>query len=222
MVPNSSRERYCRWQLEELLSRHPGLRIVPSGGDTLTLRGDIGFRLQGPRHRPIEDTYTVELQIPSRFPEELPTAKETGGRLPASFHKFEGGSLCVGAPTALRVKLAQSPTLPTYVDEFVVPYLFGYSYFVEHGEMPFGELAHGRTGILDYLAELFGSEQSEQAYEFLHLASLKRRDANKHVCPCRSGRRLGRCHNGWVNDLRDRLGRSWFRGEYSRVIKQHS
>lgn len=222
MVTDSIRERYSRWRLEELLIRHPGLRIVPSGGDSLTLSGDISFRVQGPNHGPIEDTYAVELQVPPRFPEALPTARETGGRIPASFHKFTGGGLCLGAPTALRVKLAQSPTLSTYVDDFVVPYLFGYSYFVKHGAMPFGELAHGSTGILECLAELFGAAHTKDAHEFLRLASLKRRDANKRLCPCGSGRRLGRCHNRGVNDFRDRLGRSWFRAEYLRVLEQHS
>jgi hypothetical protein len=47
--------------------------------------------------------------------------------------------------------------------------------------------------------------------EFVRLAALRRREANKHPCPCGSGRRLGRCHNRRVNHLRGRLGRSWFR-----------
>jgi hypothetical protein len=221
-VANEIRERYRRWQLEELLTRHPGLRIVPSGDDRLTLSGNISFSLQGPNHEPIEDTYRVELQVPPDFPQELPTALETGRRIPTSFHKFKGGALCLGAPTALRMKLAQSPTLPTYVDKLVVPYLFGYSYFLQHGEMPFGELAHGATGILEYLAELFGASNSKGSHDFLRLASLKKREANKQLCPCRSGRRLGRCHNRQVNDLRDHFGRSWFRHEYSRAMKQHS
>ena len=218
VVTESIRERYSRWRLDELLLRHPGLRIVPSRGDGLTLSGDIGFRLRGPSHGPIEDTYSVEFHVPPNFPEALPTAREMGGRIPDTFHKLEGGWLCLGAPTALRMKLTLSPTLPTFVDEFVVPYLFGHSYFVKHGAMPFGELAHGRKGILEYLAELFGGASSSRAYEFLRLGSMKRRDANKHLCPCRSGRRLGRCHNRRVNHLRDRMGRRWLRDEYARIM----
>jgi hypothetical protein len=221
-VPETIRERYSRWQLEQLLIQHPGLRIVPSSGDDLTVSGAIDFRLQGPHHEPIEDRYAVELKIPPSFPGELPVARETGGLIPSSFHKFKDGGLCLGAPTALRLRLAQSPTLLTYVDEFVVPYLFGYSYFVNHGVLPFGELAHGPKGILEYIAELFGATNIEQAYQFLHLASLKKRDANQHPCPCLSGRRLGRCHNHPVSDLRDRLGRRWFRAEYARVTGQQS
>jgi len=219
-VSDSTRARYCHWQLAELLNRHPGLRISPSANDRLILKGDVSFRLQGPSHEPIGDSYIVELQIPQRFPEELPSARELGDRIPAWFHKFEGVWLCLGAPTALRLRLSQSRTLTTYVDDFVVPYLFGYSYFARHGEMPFGELAHGSPGILDYLAELFGSEQRQDAHEFLRLASLKKREANKCACPCRSGLRLGRCHHRRVSSLREELGRKWFRDEHRTVIRQ--
>ena len=83
--------------------------------------------------------------------------------------------------------------------------------------MPFGELAHGVQGIREYLAELFGSKSSQNAHEFIYLASLQKRRANKLPCPCGSGRRLGRCHHLRVNSLRAQFGRLWFRDEYKRV-----
>lgn len=45
------------------------------------------------------------------------------------------------------------------------------------------------------------------AIPYCTLATMKRRRANKQLCPCGSGRRLGRCHNRKVNVLRDRVGR---------------
>jgi hypothetical protein len=218
-VPSSIRTLYDQWQLDELLGKHPGLRIIPSDDAALILSGEIAFNGQGPRPEPIEDTYAIRLEVPPDFPDELPTVREIGGRISGSFHKLPDDQLCLGAPTALRLRLTESPTLVTYVDEFVVPYLFSHSFYLAHGEMPFGELAHGDVGLLAHLAELFGSEQSEKAQEFLHLASLRKRDANKHACPCQSGRRLGQCHNARVNELRDRLGRHWFAREYADVLR---
>lgn len=217
MVTNSIGNPYDRWRLDALLKRHTALRVVPSESSTLLLSGELSFDVQGPRNEPINDCYSVEIEIPSCFPSGLPMAKETGGRIPDTFHKLSGGWLCLGAPTALRLTLTQSPTLLTYVDEFLIPYLFGYSHFVKYGEMPFGELDHDSEGIREYIAELFCSEVTNDALAFLQLASMKRREANRHICPCRSGRRLGRCHNRRVNELRGSLSRKWFRGEYSRV-----
>lgn len=214
---DSVRERYGRWRLEELLLRHPGLRIVPTGDDGVVLAGDLTFRLQGPAHDPIEDTYEVKIRVPSDFPAEVPMVRETAGRIPEGFHKLEGNFLCLAAPTELRLRLNRSPTLPAFVEELVIPYLFGYSYFAKHGVMPHGELDHGSRGLLQHLAELFGTATILGVERFLLLASMRRRAANKRPCPCGSGRRLGRCHNRRVNELRNRLGRRWFRDEYVRV-----
>jgi hypothetical protein len=117
------------------------------------------------------------------------------------------------------MKLTLSPTLLVFVERLVVPYLFGYSYYEKHGAMPFGELSHGRDGILECLADMFRSPSVPGADEFVRLASLKKREANKESCPCRSGRRVGRCHNRIVNDFRKRLGRSWFSEEYLQLLK---
>lgn len=131
-----------------------------------------------------------------------------------------GNYLCLGAPTAIRMKLSLSPSLLTFLEELVIPYLAGYSYFAKQGTPLFGELAHGSDGIREYLAELFHSKSTKTPEEFLRLASLRKRCVNKEPCPCGSGRRLGRCHNRVVNALRTRLSRSWFRDEYLRVLKQ--
>lgn len=220
MVADAIYERDRRWQLSELLQAHPGLRIVPSADDTLVLAGEIRFRLQGPKHGPIEDAYTVELRIPPRFPEELPAARETGGRIPATFHHFVSGELCLGAQTALRLELLPSPTLPAYVEKCVISYLLGHSYYAKHGEMPFGELSHEPDGILDYFAELFDITDRRDAFECIRLTSLKKRVANKQPCPCHSGRRLGQCHHRRVNELREQLGRDWFERERRLVQAQ--
>lgn len=206
-------ERFARWRLHELLVRHAGLRVAPSRGAAVKLVGELPFRVTGPDGMTLEDCYEVELQIPPDFPRGAPTARETGGRIAPTFHKLEGGFLCLGAPTELRIQLVTSPTLLTFVERIVIPYLFGHTYFQTHNVMPFDELAHGNKGLLQHFATLFGAPSLDAAREFVRAASTRRRVANKLACPCGSHRRLGRCHNRRVNRLRDLLGRSWFRDE---------
>jgi hypothetical protein len=210
-MPESIRERYSRWGLEDLLLRHPRLRVVPSRGDGLALAGSIHFRVRGPTGEVLEDEYRIELLVPSNFPADVPSAWETGGRIPPNFHKLDDGSLCLGAPTALVLTLGLSPTLITFVEGLLIPYLFGYSHFVKHGDLPYGELDHGADGLLQHFGALFGTSDRTAAREFVRLTSVRKRRANKQPCPCNSGRRLGKCHNRRVNRLRDRLGRVWFR-----------
>lgn len=202
--------RLARWRLQETLLRYTGLRIAPSAGEELKLAGELGFHVTGPDGVSIEDSYEVELRVPSDFPLRTPTARETGGRIAPTFHKLEGDLLCLGAPTELRIRLAMSPTLLTFVERIVIPFLYGHTYHQAYGRMPFGELEHGTAGLLQHFAGLFGVTEKSAALGFVRVASLRRRVANKLPCPCASGRRLGRCHNRRVNWGRALLGRTWF------------
>jgi hypothetical protein len=218
-MTESVRGRLQRLRVDDVLRAHDGLRILPSEDGCIILAGVLRFCVQGPAQAPIEDAYGVRIRWPAGFPEALPDAWETGGRIPDDHHKMYDGSLCLGAELEQRMILTESPTLPTFVEKLVIPYLFGFSFRQRHGTMPFDELAHGSLGIRQCIAALFHSPVTDNVVEFLRLAGMKKRRANKSLCPCASGRRLGRCHNRVVNRLRDRMGRSWFAGEYERHEK---
>lgn len=213
-MPESINDRYRRWKLDELVEKYPGLRLVPRRDAELTLVGELSFCVQGPVGGPLEDHYSVKLSVSAGFPAEIPVARETGGRIPPDYHKLKGGSLCLGPPTEVRLRLHGEATLLTFVESVVIPYLFGYSYFAKFGVMPFGELGHGVDGLRQHFSALFGVPDGEAAEEFVRLTSLKRRRAIKARCPCGSGMRLGRCHHLRVDRLRGRLGRAWFRQQH--------
>lgn len=218
--------RYRRWGLDELLTKFEGLRVIPTRDNTLRIGGELGFRVTGPEGDTMEDRYSIELRIPLGFPmvtrKEAPTAHETGGRIPRTYHKLEDGSLCLGAPTALRLGLGRTATIGDFVEWFVIPYLYGYSRHEKGMPLPYGELEHGTDGLWQYLTFLFGVDDRGRALEFARLASLKKRVANKERCPCGTGRRLGRCHRVLVNQLRSELGRGWFAEEYTGLKESRS
>lgn len=210
-------DRHKRWQLAELLRQYPALRITPLGSEDLVLAGRLPFHVTGPEGRAIADEYMVEILVPPDFPRSLALARETGERIPLKHHKLVEDFLCLGTPTEQRLVLSSSPTLPCFVSQLVVPYLYGYSYSVLYGVMPFGEEDHGDQGIRDHLGRLYHAPAIVGVEDFLRLTSLKKRSANKLLCPCQSGLRLGRCHNRVVNRLRLRLGTRWFRDEHVAV-----
>lgn len=81
----------------------------------------------------------------------------------------------------------------------VVPYLYGHAYFEKHGVMPFSELRHGGSGIVQDLESLYGTSSAAAIGGFVRLTALSKRVANKASCPCGSGRRLA--------DFTDALGK---------------
>lgn len=210
-------ERYRRWGVEAVLLKHTGLRVVPGADEGIQFAGPLTFRAIGPNAVELEDTYDVEISVPTGFPKALASARELGGRIPQSFHHFDDGHLCLGAPTEVLLKQLQAPSIVAFVDDLLIPYLFGYSYFKNHGCMPFGELEHGVVGLLQHFASLFGASDRHSALHFVRLAALRKRFANKWQCPCGSGRRLGRCHNQRVNTIRSLLGHKWFKQQLALI-----
>ena len=61
--------------------------------------GSLAFAAEAPGKERIDDEYQIELLIPDGFPEEIPSVRETGGRIPPPFHKLYGGALCLGSGT---------------------------------------------------------------------------------------------------------------------------
>jgi hypothetical protein len=198
-------------RLDELRRQQPGLQLRPVSDGELKLAGELEFSAEAPGYDRLNDRYDVEIIVPASFPREPPLVREVGGRIPATFHTNPDGTLCLGSPAKLRLSLLRTPTLPGFVNQCVVPYLYGYTHWEKHGKLPFGELAHGPAGLRQEFAGFFGLADGRTAAALVRLAGMRKRVANKLPCPCGSGRRLGRCHHLAVNRLRYELGRKWLR-----------
>jgi hypothetical protein len=197
--------------LDELLVTHRGLRIVPVSSDETRIRGPLSFRVEQSGLDSIADTYEILLDVPRKYPSEFPTVSETAGRISPKFHKLNDRSLCLASPTRIRLALLGNPSLLYFVEYLLVPYLYGHSFFERFGVLPFGELPHGRNGLVEDIASLLAVQPDSDVEAFVALSGMRRRAANKRPCPCGSSRKLGRCHNTRLNALRKQLGRSWFR-----------
>jgi hypothetical protein len=208
------------WRLAEALSRQPGLTLVPSRTSEVLVEGELRCHRVGPDDAEIDEHYSVKIEVPRGFPRQLPRVFETRGRVPATFHTNPDKTLCLGSPIAVRLAIEEEPTIGGFIDRVVVPYLFSHAYYERLGRMPFGELDHGAAGLEDDVCRLFRLPRGASAAEFLRLASLKRRHANKCPCPCGSGTRVARCHGPSVYEARRRLGRLVCREQYLLLTRQ--
>lgn len=198
------------WGLSDLLRRFTGLAIRPAPGTTIRLAGELEFRASAGNLEEIHDRYDITMEVPEEFPRQLPLVFEHGGRIPKSFHKLREGALCLGSDFRQFAVLVKRPTLLGFVEGCVIPYLYGFSYFIKHGTMPLGELDHGFKGLIDDYRRAFRVRTTAACLDMLRLLGMKKRIANKHPCPCGSGRRLGRCHNRVLNPLRTFQSRQWY------------
>ena len=202
--------------LREFLRSYPKMAIRPSAGHDLRLKGSFEFAAHHAKGGDIQDSFALEIIVPSGFPRELPRVTETGGRIPRTgeYHVNPTDStLCLGSPLSLLLKLSKKPSLEGFAESCLVPYLFAIAHKLRNGgPLPFGELDHGVDGLFaDYL-QLFGLRTREQLIYAFRLLGMKKRRANKLPCPCGCGIRLGRCkYNFRLRTFRKVASRTWFR-----------
>ena len=180
------------------------------GPGCLAVRGEIWFAMEH-KALAIEDRFNIELRIPADYPKTPPNAYETGSRLNGYHHLFNDGKFCLGGPVEVCMRFAKQPTLLSFVEELVIPFLFSFSYERRYGETPFGELAHGVEGLLEYYVGFLGTSREATISLLIYLAHDHRQFSE--VCPCGSGRRLGKCHGPRLDKLRMYLSAQAIRDE---------
>jgi hypothetical protein len=201
-MASQSLNRLKQLGLSQLFERYPEFSIIPSTVGELALAGTIDFQTSHPACGEFTEAFSIEIHVPSSFPLKVPRVLEVGARIESTFHHIGEQELCLGAELRLLLLTRQHPTLLGFIDHCVLPYLIGYSVFKRTGSMPFSELEHGVRGLLDDYRNLLGVKDDSICIGLLAMLRFKKRIANKKLCPCGSGKRLGQCHNRSVNRLR--------------------
>lgn len=182
--------------ISELLDKYHRLALAPSTEEYIVIKGKISLNHTYKNANPIEDTYELLIKVPSNFPKSIPVILETGNKIPKlnDNHVNPDGTLCLGTPLKLQLFLVKYPSLVDFVERVLIPHLYAVSNKLNGGEFIFGELAHGSAGELSDYEDILGVKGVVAVKNALNsLKSYKKRIANKKVCPCGCGRRLGKC-----------------------------
>ena len=193
------------------------MAVRPTKSLNLVLRGKFVFTARTESKPEITDAYMLRIEIPSGFPKNLPQVTELGNKIPrnGNYHVNGDGTLCLGSPLRLLLRLSKNPTVGGYASDCLVPYLYAISHKLTFGgELPFSELGHGTPGMLQDYVDLFSVKGPEQARLALRMLGLKKRRANKHLCPCGCGKKLGKCRFHYkINEFRKLASRAWFKAQ---------
>ena len=121
----------------------------------------------------------------------------------------------MGSSLRLLQLLNKNPTLEGFVEYCLIPYVYGVSLKIQDGErLVFGELAHGEKGIIDEYEKIFAIKGKESIKQVLKMLSMKKRIANKQLCPCGCKNQLRKCSkklNIKINQFRYFSARSWYK-----------
>ena len=139
-------------------------------------------------------SYQIRLELPAAFPRSEPKLFETGETIPRDpdNHVNPDGSCCFGV---WEVECAKQPTMTVaeLLDGQIRSYFFGQHHFRVEGSWPFGELKHGRDGILQAYARLLGCPEDPKVIESLLKLLGRKWKRDRHLCSCGSGLRMRDC-----------------------------
>jgi len=213
-MPSTAETLPILYQIDELIREHPYLHVDEN--ETNTIRGSLEFN-RSFEGISIKDKFEIEIYLPKNFPDDLPLAKEIGGRIPSDFHKNPDETFCFGAPEEVKRIFRACPTLIGFVRNLVEPYLYSFIYKEKYGKMPWGELSHGEQGILEHYKERFGVSHDIAAIGLLRILA-DEDDRGHYDCPCGSGKRLRDCHRELLAEVRRNQKTLDFLNEYINIV----
>jgi hypothetical protein len=222
---------WTKKDLNWLEKYHPNLVETKPG----TIEGIVSFRLlrsdekyiinpsesaikdnSSPDYLYIEDSYSVKVVWPEGKNIKYPTVHETGNRLELiakklgkeakDLHQFSNRSLCLASPMKLWRTFSTEFLLKTYIEDFLIPFLFAQSYYAEKQEWLWGDLEHGYKGLLQWLGGQNKYDDTDLHGTYLYLNSLsdeekntamellKTRPRGHHLCTCGSEKKTRDCH----------------------------
>lgn len=181
--------------LGEFFEAYPEMAEKPSRDGVFWLSGHLRFTAAAEGRPEVEDCFEVKVALPRILDREIPTVWEIGGRIPRipDNHVNTDGSLCLGSDLRLQEIWRQNYSLLTFVNECLIPFLYGIALREMDHPFPFGELAHGRQGLKDDYLEIFDCRDEKTLRKFLNILTLRKRVGNKQLCPCDCRRILARC-----------------------------
>ncbi len=188
-------------------------------GDNVVIEGVYDLNAQMDGFKVIQETFKLKLTFPATYPKDLPTVTEISNSIPrySDYHTYSDGSFCLGSDVKLKSILFEAPAITDFADKILDPFLYAVSYKYKYGVYPFGELDHGEAGLIDDYEQLFSVNGKNSVLLALVALGKRKREANKLLCPCGCGFRLGRCEYRFrLARWRKIARRRWFRGHLSK------
>jgi len=174
-----------------LLKAYPELRIVPITGSTLEFKGKINAKVKYKELETLEFAYDLKIIIPEKFPNELPDfyMLDKSVKPDVNLHIEKDGKICLGVPLRLMMELNKVHTINNYIENVLIPYLYGLTYKLKYKKkkFPFDEIGHYEKGLLVEYKKMLQLNDKSSIIKAFELLGMDRGDAHFEKCPCGCG-----------------------------------
>lgn len=201
------------------------MRLTEYEDERAVIEGEYYLNAQMDGYEAIQETFKLRVIFPPRYPRSLPQVTEIGNRIPRNldYHTYDDGTFCLGSEIKLKSILFEHPSITDFIQRILDPFLYAISYKLRYDFYPFGDLDHGEDGLIDDYQRIFNVPDKASVLQVLRALGKRKREANKVLCPCGCGGRVGKCDYRFDLQRWRRLERRrWFRthlSEFTPVIK---
>jgi hypothetical protein len=211
---------------------YPDLKYITENGKNC-LKGSLNFRacynnsneefIIDPSEKMIisdtyiDDKYDIEIEFLRGFPKQFPLVREVGGRIQQiaekyslkdvrdlHINKIQNNAICLCPQPAEKLKYPDEIDLVHFMNNLVVPFFYGLSYYDKSGSWPWNEYPHGDLGIFEFYGE--NKEKNDLSLAKRCYKSLNDNEQNKKYitaknvikghspCICGSKEKFRKCH----------------------------
>lgn len=187
-------------RIRELLDYYPNLRLMEDTDESSEVSGTITI------HRKIDQfvlykTYQITVVIP-KTNGQLPYVIDSGCAIDKGYsHRYKDGRLCLSTDIDMKVAFDSSPSLVSWMEEFVEPFYVSYEYYRRYGIYPMGERNHGEEGIVQSYMDLFALDGLSSLRVLNHIVNGVYR--GHQPCPCGSGKKTRNCHGELIRRFKN-------------------
>ncbi len=206
--------------MQDFLSTHPQMRLVEFCDDQVVIEGDYYLNAQMDGCKDIQSTHKIRVTFRAGHPQIIPLVAELDNSIPKhpDYHTYSDGCFCLGSNIRIKSILYNNPTAINFIEKVVEPFLYKIIYKLKYGAVPFGELDHNKAGVINDYQHLFGVKEKAAVIQVLRALGKRKREANKLLCPCDCGNRLGKCiYRFSLQQWRPLGKRRWFRKHLSEL-----
>jgi hypothetical protein len=158
------------------------------------------------RNVELQDAFNLIFHFSQNYPNEPPLVIEVDGKIDPRFHHYSNGALCLAVPAEYNIIFAKTPTLENFILNLLNPYLAGWLWHKQFGDVPWGERSHGWIGLCESYHELLKIDAKENVIPFLE--QLARGVIHQRAnCPCGSGKPYRNCHKKIINKFSVHISR---------------
>ena len=122
------------FEFSKIKYKYPDLHLK-NDGDNVYIIGTLNF-CKSYNDIIIDDLYKIKIIITNLYPKEIPTVFSIDNKIPNDYHTNSDKSLCLELDQVIFEKLEYNINLNDFIENFVIPYFYRYSYISKFNKEP--------------------------------------------------------------------------------------